>query len=121
MSLKPLVLWEPSQNGLLAEWPQRHRPIAVRPAKPNAWPWGSQISKSPSILIEPLLFTVILVAAIYSPEEFSPLSLREVCPASHRTRSRALQSAWEETDRGARALLARGRSDRGRETRGTAD
>jgi hypothetical protein len=67
VSEKPLVLCEPSQNGLFAECPQRQRPMAVLPARPNAWPCGSTISKSPSILIEPLLLTVILVAGICSP------------------------------------------------------
>src|SRR5580692_6608406 len=63
-SLKPEVLCEPSQNGLLAEWPQRQRPIEVRPARPKAWPSGSTISNSPSTRIDPLLLMVILAAAI---------------------------------------------------------
>src|SRR6185369_17652366 len=67
VSVKPLVLCEPSQKGLFAECPQRQRPIAVLPARPKVWPCGSTISKSPSILIEPLLFTVTLVAGIFSP------------------------------------------------------
>src|ERR1700676_4399054 len=69
LSAKLQVLCDPSQNGLLADWPQRQRPIVVRPAKPNARPSGSTISKSPPTRSEPLWFTVILVAAILSPRK----------------------------------------------------
>src|SRR6266446_4588603 len=68
VSAKPQVLWEPSQNGLLAECPQRQRVKVVRPARPNGRPSGSTSSKSPSMRSEPLWFTVILVAAIFSPK-----------------------------------------------------
>src|SRR6266478_885213 len=68
VSAKPQVLWEPSQKGLLAECPQRQRLTVVRPARPNGRPSGSTSSKSPSMRSEPLWFTVILVAAIFSPE-----------------------------------------------------
>lgn len=64
VSVNPAALCDPSQNGLFAECPHRHRPIAVRPAKPNAFPWGSTISKSPSTRIGPLLPIVILVVGI---------------------------------------------------------
>lgn len=64
VSLNPLALCEPSQNGLFADCPHRHSPITVRPASPNALPWGSTISKSPSTRIDPLLPTVIFVAAM---------------------------------------------------------
>ena len=63
-SVKPTRLCEPSQKGLLVEFPQRQRPIAVRPARPKGAPVGSTISKSPSTRIEPLLLIVIFVAAM---------------------------------------------------------
>jgi len=65
-SVKPQVLCAPSQNGLLAEWPQRHNPMAVRPASPKALPAGSTISNSPSMRIGPLLNTVTLDGMRYS-------------------------------------------------------
>src|ERR1017187_3318915 len=60
-SENPHRLWLPSQNGLLAECPQRHSEITVRPASPNALPDGSRISKSPSIRMGPLWNTGVLV------------------------------------------------------------
>src|SRR5271157_2731771 len=69
MSLKPQALWELSQNGLLADWPHRQRPMAVRPARPKAWPAGSTISKSPSTRIDPLLLMITLAAAIQASEK----------------------------------------------------
>ena len=65
-SVKPVRAWEPSQNGLLADCPQRHSEITVRPASPKAAPAGSRISKSPSMRIGPLLETDTLVAIIAS-------------------------------------------------------
>src|SRR5689334_11385166 len=65
VSLNPEVLCEPSQKGLFAEWPQRQSDMVVRPARPKGAPCGSTISKSPSTRMEPLLLTVILVAAIF--------------------------------------------------------
>lgn len=56
---------DPSQNGLFAEWPQRHKPIEVRPLRPKGLPSASQISKSPSTRIEPLGLMVIF-AGIHS-------------------------------------------------------
>jgi hypothetical protein len=38
---KPAVRWDPSQNGLFWECPQRHNPIVVRPAKSNGFPSAS--------------------------------------------------------------------------------
>lgn len=38
VSWKPVRAWEPSQNGLFADCPQRHSEITVRPAKPNSLP-----------------------------------------------------------------------------------
>jgi hypothetical protein len=58
--LKPTRLWLPSQNGLFSECPQRQSEIAVRPARPNKAPVGSQISKSPSMRIGPLFWGLIL-------------------------------------------------------------
>src|SRR5450759_460022 len=60
-SLNPVRAWEPSQNGLLADCPQRQREITVRPARPKAAPVGSRISKSPSMRMGPLLKTETLV------------------------------------------------------------
>ena len=59
---KPVRLWLPSQNGLLADWPQRQSEITVLPARPKEAPAGSRISKSPSMRRGPLLLQVILVA-----------------------------------------------------------
>lgn len=59
-------LWLPSQNGLFADRPHRHSATWVRPPSPKARPCESTISKSPSILIEPLSRIVIFVAAISS-------------------------------------------------------
>src|SRR5258705_12950169 len=53
VSANPQVLWLPSQNGLLEDCPQRQRPMVVRPASPNGWPFGSTISKSPSMRSDP--------------------------------------------------------------------
>src|ERR1039457_2437422 len=60
-SVKPVRAWEPSQNGLLADCPQRQSEITVRPARPKAAPIGSRISKSPSMRMGPLLKTETLV------------------------------------------------------------
>jgi hypothetical protein len=60
-SEKPVRLWEPSQNGLLADCPHRHSEMTVRPASPKAAPVESKISNSPSIRIGPLLMTVTFV------------------------------------------------------------
>src|ERR1035441_2190311 len=62
--VKPVRAWEPSQKGLLADWPQRQSEITVRPASPKAAPEGSRISKSPSIRMGPLLKTETLVGII---------------------------------------------------------
>jgi len=61
LSAKPIRLWAPSQNGLLAEWPQRQSEITVRPASPKEAPVGSTISNSPSIRMGPLFCGLILV------------------------------------------------------------
>lgn len=54
-------LCEPSQNGLLAEPPQRHSDTMVRPWSPKIFPCISTISKSPSTFSGPLLLTLIFV------------------------------------------------------------
>ena len=41
-SLNPVRAWEPSQNGLLADWPHRQSEITVRPARPNVSAGGIQ-------------------------------------------------------------------------------
>src|SRR5215472_19091932 len=87
VSVKPEVLWDPSQKGLFMEWPQRQSDMVVRPAKPKSAPCGSTISKSPSTRIEPLLFIVILVAAIFyswtreKKSLFQPTQLTQKNPA----------------------------------------
>jgi hypothetical protein len=57
----PFLAWEPSQNGLFPECPQRHREIAVRPARPNSFPCPSLIVKLPEMRRGPLGDTVISV------------------------------------------------------------
>src|SRR5258708_29774298 len=64
LSLNPAGLGDPSQKGLFFEGPQRHKPITVRPARPNGVPCGSTISKSPSTRMLPLLLMVIFVEDI---------------------------------------------------------
>ena len=64
-SVKPMRLWLPSQNGLFAEWPQRHNEITVLPANPNVAPVGSQISKFPSMRMGPLFRQLTLVSGIF--------------------------------------------------------
>jgi hypothetical protein len=56
----------PSQKGLFCDCPQRQRATWVRPPSPNTLPCESTISKSPSILMEPLSLIVIFVPAISS-------------------------------------------------------
>src|SRR4029077_14551130 len=63
----PHVWCAESQNGLLPDWPQRQSETRGRPARPNGLPSWSTSSNSPSTLSEPLLITVILVAAIHPP------------------------------------------------------
>ena len=60
-SLNPVRACAPSQNGLLADCPQRQSEITLRPARPKAAPVGSRISKSPSMRMGPLLKTETLV------------------------------------------------------------
>ena len=72
-SLNPVRAWAPSQKGLLADCPQRHSEITVRPASPKAAPVGSQISNSPSIRIGPLFKTVILVGIMGMVPRPSPV------------------------------------------------
>jgi hypothetical protein len=55
---------EPSQNGLLADSPQRQRPKAVLLPRPYTIPLESIISKSPSILMDPLLLIINFVLPI---------------------------------------------------------
>jgi len=64
----PTLLCAPSQKGLFSECPQRQRLIEVRPPRSKTPPSESTISKSPSIRTEPLLRTVIFVAAKSSSE-----------------------------------------------------
>src|ERR1700728_724577 len=58
-------LCEPSQNGLLADMPQRQRKTMVLPCNPYALPCISTISKSPSTFTEPLLFIVSFVMIFF--------------------------------------------------------
>ena len=55
---------DPSQKGLFSEWPQRHRPMAVRRPRPNDLPSASAISKSPSTRMEPLGLIVIFAGIL---------------------------------------------------------
>jgi len=81
---------DPSQKGLLADCPQRHRPITVRPPKPKGLPCASTISTSPSTRSDPLSLMMIL-AGIHSmlPECSDAImnanaSSRTICPDLHR-------------------------------------
>jgi hypothetical protein len=62
---KPTRLCDPSQKGLFSDWPQRQRPIAVRPARPNSLPSESCTVNSPSTRIDPLLKMITFAATIY--------------------------------------------------------
>src|SRR5215472_13543216 len=64
---KAHCLCVPSQNGLLADCPQRQSDTLVRPPSPKTRPCESTISKSPSTLMDPLSRIMILVAAIFQP------------------------------------------------------
>jgi hypothetical protein len=57
--MKPQCLWAPSQKGLLSEFPQRHRPMMVRPATSKTRPAASLIRKSPEMTMGPLSRIVI--------------------------------------------------------------
>lgn len=61
---KAHCLCVPSQNGLLADCPQRQSDTVVRPPSPNTLPCESTISKSPSTLIDPLSLIVSFAPAI---------------------------------------------------------
>ena len=61
---KPIRPWVPSQKGLFSDFPQRHRPITVRPAKSKVLPSASSMVKEPSIRNGPLLRTAIFVLSI---------------------------------------------------------
>src|ERR1700720_808978 len=67
-SWKPAALCDPSQKGLFAECPQRHRANAVRPARPYARPSISTSSHSPSMRNGPSFRTMIFVEAILPPQ-----------------------------------------------------
>src|SRR5689334_20389864 len=54
----PTRLWLPSQNGLLAEWPQRQRKTLV--VRATVWPVPVTISALPSTLSGPLTVGVTL-------------------------------------------------------------
>src|SRR6266436_4552936 len=100
VSAKPQALWEPSQKGLLAECPQRQRLTVVRPARPNGRPSGSTSSKSPSMRSEPLWFTVILVAAIFSRGNLvSSYRIRRTCPRDPRSRYKSIFAKSAKTRR----------------------
>ena len=57
-------LWDPSQNGLFCESPQRQIETISLPCRLYTFPFLSTISKSPSTFSEPLLFTVIFVVGM---------------------------------------------------------
>jgi hypothetical protein len=61
-SCSKLLRCEPSQ-GLLEDNPQRQSPKAVLPSSPYTIPSQSIISKSPSILIDPLLLIISFVCS----------------------------------------------------------
>jgi hypothetical protein len=63
-SCSKLLRCEPSQKGLLEDNPQRQSPKAVLPSSPYTIPSQSIISKSPSILIDPLLLIISFVLLI---------------------------------------------------------
>ena len=60
VELKLVRACEPSQNGFLADCPQRQSETTVRPARPHAFPPSSWIVMAPSRRRGPLFLTVIL-------------------------------------------------------------
>src|SRR5207302_2311831 len=65
----PILLWVPSQKGLLTEPPQRHRENAVLPVRSNRLPLISTSSTDPSgasTRSGPLGLTVIFTCAMNS-------------------------------------------------------
>ena len=64
-SLKPILLWVPSQNGLLSEPPHRHR--AARSREVTSSPAPLRISTGPLTMYGPSVPTVIVTAGWTAP------------------------------------------------------
>src|SRR5690606_17948729 len=62
--LKPTILWDPSQNGLMVDVPQRHSATVLRPCRSIASPSGVSSAASPRTSRGPFGQATIVVGLV---------------------------------------------------------